>query len=214
MTKAFNDTAGKAIKTVFDIYKYTEGEQSVRLVGGVLPRYVYWLTGYNGKSVPVECLSFNRDTEKFDNSQPDPVKQHFPDVKPCQWSYSINCIDLRDGKVKILNLKKKLFGEIKNAAEDLGDPTDPETGWDVVFKRVKTGAAAWNVEYTLSVLRCKKRPLTEAEKAAVEESKSIGEKYPRPTLDEVNALCEKIQNNQSTDGEPGTDKEAVNELDG
>ena len=42
-------------------------------------------------------------------------------------------------KSKVVNLKKKLWEQIITAAEDLGDPTDPESGWDVQFKRVKTG---------------------------------------------------------------------------
>ena len=38
-----------------------------------------------------------------------------------------------------------------------------ETGWDVHFKRVKTGPMAYNVEYQLQALKCKSRPLDEKE---------------------------------------------------
>ena len=85
-----------------------------------------------------------------------------------------------------------MFEQILTAAEDLGDPTDYDTGWDVVFKRQKTGPLAFNVEYTLQVLRCKPRALTEAERAAADSAQNIDDKFPRPTADEVKALLEKI----------------------
>jgi hypothetical protein len=100
-----------------------------------------------------------------------------------------------------------------SAAEDLGDPTDPDTGWDVVFKRVKTGPLAFNVEYQLQVLRCKTRPLTDDERAAADADKTIDEKYPRATPEEVKALLEKITS--AEDGDDSMDaaeKEAVSDL--
>lgn len=127
MALAFGQTAGKAIKNSYEAYEYKDGENTVRLVGGILPRYVYWLKGSNNKDIPVECLAFNREKEKFDNLEVDHVPSYFPDKK-CSWAYSINCLDPRDGKVKVLNLKKKLFEQILTAAEDLGDPTDLDTG--------------------------------------------------------------------------------------
>lgn len=191
MALSFSNTKGKAQSNKVDSYKYKDGENVLRLFGGVLPRYIYWLKGTNNKDIPVECLAFNREKEKFDNLEHDHVPAYYPELK-CSWSYAVNCIDPADGKEKVLQLKKKLFEQILTAAEDLGDPTDPETGWDVCFKRVKTGPLAYNVEYTLQVLRCKKRPLTEAERAVVAASKSIDDKYPRQTPDEVKATLDKI----------------------
>lgn len=191
MAKAFNDTKGKAAKSSVESYSYADGENTVRLFGGILPRYVYWVKSSMGKELPVECLAFDRDKEKFTNVEHDYVPEYFPGAK-CQWSYCINAIDPKDGKVKVLNLKKKLYEQIRTAAEDLGDPTDPETGWDVVFKRVKTGPLPFNVEYQLAVLKCKKRPLTEQERAAIAADPGIDEKYPRPTPDEVKANLEKL----------------------
>jgi len=211
MALAFSQTKGKAVKKSFDAYEYKDGENTVRLVGGVLPRYVYWLKGTNGKDIPVECLAFDREAEKFNNKEHDHVPEYHSDKK-CSWSYSVNCIDLKDGKVKILNLKKKLFEQIVSAADDLGDPTDPDTGWDVVFKRVKTGPLPFNVEYTLSVLRCKKRALTEAEKEAVTASESIDVKYPRQTPEEVKATLERIMNGPGEAADHTTDPEAVSDL--
>lgn len=192
MAKSFSDTKGKAAKSSVDAYKYVDGENTVRMFGGVLPRYMYWIKSSQGTDLPVESLAFNRDKEKFDNIEYDHVPDYFPGAK-CQWSYSINCIDVKDGgKVKVLNLKKKLFEQIMSLAEDLGDPTDPDTGWDLVFKRVKTGPLPFNVEYTLQQLRCKPRPLTEAEREAVSKDPGIDSKYPRPTPDEVKANLDKL----------------------
>lgn len=212
MALSFSNTKGKAQSNKVEAYEYKDGENTVRLVGGVLPRYIYWIKGSNNKDIPVECLAFSRDKEKFDNIEKDHVPAFYPDLK-CSWSYTVNCIDPKDGKVKALNLKKKLFEQIVSAAEDLGDPTDMDTGWDVVFKRTKTGPLAFNISYDLSVLRCKPRALTEAEREAAQAAKSIDEKYPRPTEAEVLALLEKVTTNADEgDAEDTAAAEAVKEL--
>ena len=181
MAIKFNQTKGEAQKEKLDSYVYTGKEDHhVRLVGDLLPRYVYWVKGTGGKNVPMECLAFDRDTETFNNAQKDHVQSYFPDLK-CGWSYAIQCIDYGDNKVKIFNLKKKLFEQLTVAMEDLGDPTDYETGWDVFFKRKKTGPNAYNVEYQLQALKCKPRPLNEDELLLVENLKSMEEILPRPT---------------------------------
>ena len=108
MAISFKNTKGKAISNKVEAYEYKDGENTVRLIGGVLPRYIYWLKGANNKDIPVECLAFSRDKEKFDNIEKDHVPAFFPELK-CSWSYTVNCIDPKDGKVKALNLKKKLF---------------------------------------------------------------------------------------------------------
>lgn len=212
MALAFGDTKGKAQKKTIDAFEYKDGENTVRIIGGVLPRYVYWLKGTNGKDIPVECLAFDRQAEKFNNLEVDHVPAYYPDKK-CSWAYSVNCIDPSDGKVKVLNLKKKLFEQILNAAEDLGDPTDYDTGWDIVFKRAKTGPLPFNVEYTLQVLRCKKRSLTPAEREAADAAEDIDSKYVRPTAEEVKKTLEKLVSGESEETS-GAEKEAINELGG
>jgi hypothetical protein len=207
---SFKQTKGKAQSNKVESYEYKDGENTVRLIGGVLPRYVYWLKGSNNKDIPVECLAYSREKEKFDNIEKDHVPDFFPDLK-CNWSYAINCIDVKQGKVVALNLKKKLFEQIVTAAEDLGDPTDPDTGWDVVFKKTKTGPLAYNVEYQLQVLRCKARKLTTEERALTEAAKPIDEKYIRPSAEEVLATLVKVTSN--VDEETSTaEQEAVKEL--
>ena len=211
MALSFKQTKGKAATNKVETYEYKDGENTVRLVGGVLPRYIYWTKGTNNKDIPIECLAFSREKEKFDNLEKDHVPDYYPDLK-CSWSYSINCIDPKDGKVKALNLKKKLFEQILTAAEDLGDPTDYDTGWDVVFKRNKTGPLAFNVEYTLQVLRCKPRALSDTERAAADSAQNIDEKFPRPTADEVKALLEKITTHQEDDESTTSEQETIKEL--
>jgi hypothetical protein len=213
MALAFTSTKGKAGSNKVDSFEYKDGENVVRLFGGVLPRYVYWLKGTNGKDIPVECLAFDREKEKFNNLEHDHVPEFFPDKK-CSWAYSINCIDVKNNKVVALNLKKKLFEQIISLAGDLeADPTDPDEGWDVVFKRQKTGPLPFNVEYTLSQIKSKKRKLNAEEREMIAQAKDIDSKFPRPTADEVKANLDKIlAGGGSDEEEAGTDGEAVKDL--
>ena len=163
----------------------------MRVVGDILARYVYWITGENDKNIPMECLSFDRNSERFNNKEQDWIREYYPDLK-CGWSYATQCID--NGQVKVVNLKKKLWEQIITAAEDLGDPTDPETGWDICFKRVKTGPLPYNVEYQLQALKCKPRALTAEEKTAIADLKSMDDVMPRPTADAQKELLDRVRN--------------------
>lgn len=211
MALNFKQTKGKAQSSKVESYAYKDGENRVRLIGGVLPRYVYWVKGTNNKDIPLECLAFSREKEKFDNMEKDHVPDFYPDLK-CAWSYAVNCIDPATGKVVVLNLKKKLFEQIMNAAEDLGDPTDYDTGWDVVFKRSKTGPLAYNVSYDLQVLKCKPRALSDDERAAADAAQDIDSKYPRATADEQLATLNKLAAGTTEDETDASAAEAVNEL--
>jgi hypothetical protein len=202
MALSFNQSKGQAKKSELNSYKYSEGDNSIRLVGDILARYVYWITGENDKNIPFECLSFSREEERFDNKEKDYVREYFPDLK-CGWSYATQCI--HDGQIKVVNLKKKLWEQIITAAEDLGDPTDPETGWDIRFKRVKTGPLAYNVEYQLQVLKCKPRPLDDSERELMKTLKSMDEVMPRPTPDAQKELLDRLSGASSEE----TDDEAL-----
>lgn len=202
----FGSVKGSAKKEKADSYKYVDGDNSVRLFGNILPRYVYWIKGENGKNIPFECLEFNRETEEFDKAEKDYVKDFFPDLK-CGWSYCMMCLD-KDNKPQIFNFKKKLFDQIMANVEDLGDPTDPENGWMLKFSKRKTGPLPINVEYTLQTVKClnSKGPLSEAEKEAIASSKTIEELLVRPTPAQQKELLEKI-----TRGEEETIDESVEE---
>lgn len=213
MAISFKNTKGKAQKSSVESYVYKDGENRVRLIGDVLPRYVYWVKGTNNKDIPIECLAFSREKEKFDNLVKDHVPAFYPDIK-CSWSYVVNCIDPTDGKEKALNLKKKLFEQIVQTAQDLEmDPTDFDTGFDVVFRRTKTGPLAFNISYDLSPLKCKQRALTEEERAVATAAKSIDEKYPCATPEEQLALLQKIAAGAAEESdESDAEKENVKDL--
>jgi hypothetical protein len=105
MAIGFNQTKGSAQKEKIETYNYAGKEDHhVRLVGDLLPRYVYWIKGENGKNIPMECLSFDRENETFNNKEHDHVRDFYPDLK-CGWSYAVQCIDYADKSVKVLNLK-------------------------------------------------------------------------------------------------------------
>jgi len=199
MAIAFNQQKGSAQKTSIDTFQYVDGDNKVRIVGDILARYVYWIKGENGKNIPMECLSFDRQGERFNNVEKDWVREYYPDLK-CGWSYATQCID--GGKVKVVNLKKKLWEQIITAAEDLGDPTDPDTGWDICFKRVKTGPLPYNVEYQLQALKCKPRALDDEELALIADLKSMDDVMPRPTPDAQKELLDRVRNHgNETDDE-------------
>ena len=105
--------------------------------------------------------------------------------------YATQCID--NGEVKVVNLKKKLWEQIITAAEDLGDPTDCHSGWDIIFKRVKTGPLPYNVEYQLQALKCKTRALTDSELELFQGIKSMDDVMPRPTADAQKELLDRIR---------------------
>lgn len=200
---SFGSVKGSAKKEKAESYKIADGDNSVRLFGNILARYVYWIKGTNGKNLPFECLEFNRETETFEKAEKDWVKEFYPDLK-CGWSYSMMCLD--NGVPKIFNFKKKLFDQIMANIEDLGDPTDPDNGWDLKFQKKKTGPLPINVEYTLQVMKCanSKRPLTDAEREAIASSKSIEELLPRATPAAQKDLLEKLMK-----GEEDTIDESV-----
>ena len=84
--------------------------------------------------------------------------------------------------------------QIKLAADDLGDPTDPETGWDVHFRRVKTGPNVYNVDYQLQALKCKPRALDVSEQALVADLRSMDEILPRPSAEQQKTFLEGVAN--------------------
>ena len=211
MAIKFGNIEGKAKKSSVDAYTYIEGDNKIRMVGDVLPRYVYWLTTADGKRVPMECLGFDRDKEQFTNIEKDWVRHYFPDLK-CSWAYAVQCVD-KDNKVKVLNLKKKLFESVMVAAEDLGDPTDIETGWALCFKKQKTGPLPFNVEYTLQVLKCKPEPLSAEQKEAIKELPNIDDVISRPTSELQKEFIEsRVLENAGKTSIPDEVAEEVSEL--
>lgn len=199
MALKFGDSAGGAQKSRADAFEPKLGENRVRMFGNLIARYVYWIKGENNKNIPFECLEFDRESEKFGGTgEKDWVKEFYPDLK-CGWAYAILVLDPADNKVKIWNLKKKLTESIISLSKDpeLGDPTDLDNGWDIVFEKKKTGPLPINVGYELMQRKLKQRPLTEEERAAIAASKPIEEMLPRPTADQQKELLEKLRSGSS-----------------
>tara|TARA_Y100000034_G_scaffold136800_2_gene215909 strand:+ start:6946 stop:7590 length:645 start_codon:yes stop_codon:yes gene_type:complete len=160
-------------------------EKKIRLVGGVLPRYVYWVTTKEGKKMPIECLSFNRDTESMDDSLQDPIKElpdEIVDIKP-QFGFICNVIDRDSKEIVIFDLKMTIFKQIVEFAgnPDFGNPADEEKGYDITIKKEKTGPLPQNVKYTCMPGRSN-TPLTDKEKEM--ETFDLHSIYKRPTYDE------------------------------
>ncbi len=195
--KKFGEVTGEAQKNRPDSYTYKEGRNELRLIGDILPRYVYWLKGENNKPIPVECLGFDRNQEKFLNAEKDWVKEYFPDLK-CGWAYVSQGIDTATGKLVLVNHKKKLFGNIVDLAKEIGDPTDLENGWNVVFDKKKTGPLPINVEYKLKERDIKNSPLPPEYQAIIDEMKDMEEMMPRPTPAQQKEFLEKIKNGGSS----------------
>ena len=207
MSIKFTDLQGKATKSGPERYKPEFGQNTVRIVGTVVPSYKYWLKTRDGTSVPLECLSFDRENEVFNNRLPDPVRKAFPDKK-CSWAYQSFVIDRKDGKVKLFDHKKKLFEAILDAAKQkLGDPTNVETGWDIVFTKTKTGPQAYNVEYKLETFKLEPSALSTEDKTAIKEAGKIEDVTTLPTVEELETFIK----NYILDDEPEEEKEEAPE---
>ena len=197
MAKGFSDAKGKhdSGAKVASYEWGRNGLHKMRLFGGIVPRYLYWVKNSEGKSLPFECLAFDRESERFTNVERDVVQEHFPKDK-CSWGYAMLGLDLNDGepKVRAIHLKKKLYEQIRSLADDLGDPTDPEDGWDIIFERVSTGSHAFNVEYILKAIKCQnaKRELTAEEREAIDKAPSVDEAFPRETVEQQEQRLQKF----------------------
>ena len=161
------------------------GDTKVRLIGEVLPRYVYWVTTNEGKKMPVECLRYSRVTETFDDSVPDPLKEVDEAIfgdKP-QFAYICNVIDRSDGKIKLFDLRATIYRQIVDYATnpEYGNPADVKTGYDLTIKKEKTGPLPQNVKYTTIPARASTE-LTHAETGL--ELFDLERIYKRQTYDE------------------------------
>ena len=220
-----------------DTYTVKDGVNKFRLIGPIVPRYVYWVPNSDGKTIPIECLSFDRNKGRFLDNQEDPTLEFFPNKLKYQgvpvkdkkgnnvpmrasWSYVGMVFDLDEGTpekpvVKLMYFKKTAYDDIKNLArKKLGDPTHPEEGWDVTLEKKKTGSGQFDVEYECDPFACQegKRPLTDEEKEAYEDTKSIDELIPRQTPEQQREFIkERVLGEESSN--EGTDQDAVNDLD-
>ena len=166
--KAKGNTGGGGQRREIERLTLPIGDTKIRLIGEVLPRYVYWVVTSEGKKMPVECLQFDRQIEGFNNNAKDPVKEIDEDVysdKP-QFAYVCNVIDRSDNKIKIFDLRSTIYKQIVDYATnpDYGNPADDDAGYDITIKKEKTGPLPQNVKYSVIPARSNSA-LSDAEKS-------------------------------------------------
>lgn len=178
----------KGERREIDRLTFPIGETKIRLVGGVLPRYVYWVTTTQGKKAPVECLRFIRETEEFDDKQPDPIKEVSEEIfndKP-QFAYICNVLPKNEGsgvKIQLCDLKATIYKQILDFAknDEWGNPASKDNGYTLTIKKEKTGPLPQNVKYTVIPSPAKK-PLTKEELEL--DLYEFEKMYKRPTYEE------------------------------
>lgn len=130
-TKQWGSFAGKAESNKHTYLTMPKaGEYRVRLVSGVLPRYVYWIENKAlGVPATFDCMAFDRNREKFDNSLPDPIRDmHIKQFNKfskkeeeikVRRNYLCWVIDREDGKLKLMELKPTLNDSINSMMKQL-----------------------------------------------------------------------------------------------
>jgi hypothetical protein len=223
MAIGFDNFNGGAKKSEVTYMKMADGDSTFRILPrSFLPSYTYWVVGASGKELPFECLQFDRESERFDNSRPCPIKalslkdKTGKDLR-CSWSYKCLVLNKATGKVEVLQMKKGIIEDIKSVAAQLEiDPTNVDTGTWFTVTRKKTGPLPMNVEYTLQQLKCRSTALTPEEKQLVADSKSIDEMFPVETYDQqmvrLKAHLEGKKDQESSEKLDEAAQEAISDL--
>ena len=225
MAISFGSAKGTAQTSAVTYMKLATGRNVFRIIGGLLPRYCYWVKNPNtGKEVPFECIQFNRELEKFINSTPDPIKDRFPELR-CKWSYACQVINRATGKVEVLQLKKDILEGIMATASQMKDgegvdPSDPIEGIEFVVERKKTGPNTFDVSYTVLQLASKQKPLSEEDLKLVAAATPIDDLFPVPTYKEQAEALDAFLSRTNAAQDSGTPSsaatstaEAVSDLD-
>ena len=148
-----------------DFIKLQNGVNPMRIVGKPSLIDIHWEEGVDGSKKKVICPGPGCPICKAGNSP--------------QSRYQIQVIDRVDGKVKVLEGGPTIFNAIKAYAMDpeYGDPTR----YDIRIKKEGTGR---ETKYTV-VPSPNKTGLTDAERAAVDSSKTLAEINKAKTIDEI-----------------------------
>ena len=146
-TKSWGSTTGGSNGDKLDYMKFNNGKNVVRIVSGVLPRYVYWIQNKEGKPAPFECLRFDREKERFIRGASDPVHDMgFKDpekkdgkaqpLRPKK-NYLAVVIDRTDNKLKLMEVKATILTGIHSimAQLNLEDPGEI----DITISKSGTG---------------------------------------------------------------------------
>lgn len=214
----FDNLNGSAKKSGAKYMKLKDGENTFRIVGGILPGYTYWVKGASGKDAPFECLQFDRAREEFDNLRPDPVKElALKDSKGeplrCSWSYKCQVINRDTGALEVLQLKKGMLQDIiKFATKQKINPTDFETGCDITVAREKTGPLPFNVAYSVDPFSMQSTALSDEDKELVSELKPIDELFKQETPDDQRERLQRHLTGGEKQENDSSAEEAISEL--
>jgi len=172
------ETKGEAVSNRVTYMKVNKGRNQVRVVGNILRRYVYWVTNVDGSKLTFENLDFNRESEAFENTNMNPVKElklqattftgelEFdkegnPKPLGSKKAYMVPVINRSTNAVEYMELKKGVFDGINEVMAKLHDPkitrryadkeySVPNPSFiDIVF--AKNGAGL-NTEYKVDIM--------------------------------------------------------------
>lgn len=135
----WGETNGEAISNKVTYMKFNEGTNTIRIVGNILRRYIYWLENVKGAKLPFENLDFSRETEKFMNTGLNPVKElglqsrdyygnlefnkdGSPKPLGSKKAYLVPVINRASNAVEYMELKKGIFDGINEVMAKLNDP--------------------------------------------------------------------------------------------
>ena len=219
---SFDDLQGEAKKgSKVNYMKLQDGTNRFRIVGDILPGYFYWVKGATGDDCSFECLQFDRNTEKFNSSLPDPVKElNLQDGKGndlrCGWGYRCQVINEATGNLEVLTLKKGMLQDIiKFAKKQKINPTSYEKGCWITVERKKTGPKVFNVAYDVDPFSFVSEPLLEEHMEKVKDLKPMAEIFPRETAEEQRARLKVHLEGapaENSESEEEATAEAMNEL--
>lgn len=141
---------GEATSNKFEYVDFKKKTtNTVRIVSEPLARYVYWIRNEAlGINAPFDCLRFNRETESW-SGRSDPIQdmnivQFNPfsktkeQVKAAR-NYLAWVIDMEDGKLKLLDLKKSIFDSLGETMATLAQLGTPVGIYDIEFTITKKG---------------------------------------------------------------------------
>ena len=120
MAIQFNQHKGSAQKTSIETFQYVDGDNKMRIVGDILARYVYWIQGENAKNIPLECLSFDRNTEKFNNLEKFDTEAQNEFIKGAKIAYENIVVSFASGNLSGVKqiLSKKVYDQFEKAIND------------------------------------------------------------------------------------------------
>lgn len=154
MAKSWNETTGGS-NDKMDFMKFNNGINTVRIVSGIVPRYVYWVANKDNKVAPFECLRFSREKETFIRGKKDPVQElgffekeldkdgNRVPLKPKK-NYVALVINRDTGKLEVMEVKATILKGIQSTIKQL----NLSSPFDIDIQIEKKGKG-FDTEYTV-----------------------------------------------------------------